>query len=116
MANKYGLNYNLEWIVDPSQKAAKGTRTAAPKYFYEEFTGVASGDVLFIFKLQTKGRFLGLDSLVGALGAGAVKAGGVTIAVGDLVDGTVAGGLDITLTADGTTAAAPKLVAKFLMD
>lgn len=121
MADVYGSNYEKEWILDPSEQAAKGSRNAHLKYQLEDFSGVAAADKLYICKIQHFSVFLGLESLVGALGAGAVEAidkdGNATaIAVGDEVDGQIEGGLDIVLTADGATSATLKLVAKFLMD
>ena len=85
------------------------------------FSGVAAADKLYICKIQHFSVFLGLEALVGTLGAGAVEAidkdGNATVlAVGDEVDGQIEGGLDIVLTADGATSASVKLLAKFLMD
>ena len=121
MANKYGVNYTKEFIQEPSEKAAKATRNAPIKCNFEEVTGVASGDEVFLCKLNHKAIFLGLESIVGALGAGDVKivdkAGNETvIAKGDLVNGQVEGGVSVVLVADGTTAASLKVLVKFLMD
>lgn len=121
MANLYGVNYEKEWVLDPAEQAAKGTRNASMRIQLEEVDGIAAADVLYLHRLQNKATFLGLESLVGALGAGAVKAidkdGNETVlAVGDEVDGQVDGGLDIVLVADGATAATIKVLVKFLMD
>lgn len=121
MADVYGVNYEKEWVNDPAEQAAKGTRNAHIKNQYEELSGVAAADVLYLCKLQEKARFLGLEALNCALGAGDVKAidkdGNETVlAAGDEVDGQVEGGLDIVLVADGATDAALKLLVRFLKD
>lgn len=121
MANVYGVNYQKEWRNEPSQKAAKGVRNAAIKANYEEFTGVASADVLYICKFHTNVKFLGLEGVTGTIGAGAVKVispdgSEVTLAKGDTINGQVEGGVDLVLVADGTTSAALKVLAKFLAD
>lgn len=121
MANKLGTNYTLEWATEPQLKAAKATRNAAVKGSLDSFTGVAAADVLFICKLQQNGIFLGLEEVVGTLGAGAVKAidkagNETTIVKGDVVNGQKDGGLDIVLVADAGTSAAVTILAKFLMD
>lgn len=121
MANIYSSEYTQEFLTEPSQQAPKGTQNAPIKCFLGSATTVASADVVYLCKLQHKAVFLGLESVVGALGAGAVQAidnkGTVTaIAKGDEVNGQVEGGVSICLVADGTTAATLKVLVKFLMD
>lgn len=121
MANVYGENYTKEWINDPAEQADKGTSNVTLKGFYEEITGIADTDSVFICKIQHRVRFLELESIVGALGAGALrvidKDGNATaVAAGDLIDGAIEGGLDLVLTADGTTAATLKVFVRLLQD
>ena len=118
MANKYDAGYTKEWINDPAEQADAGTQKNKITATLAEFPVVASADVLYIEKLQHKGYFLGLESLVGALGAGAVQAidkdANVTVlAKGDIVNGQIEGGLNIVLVADGASAAAIKLLCKW---
>lgn len=121
MATVYGENYQKEWIDDPARQAEKGSRNARTINQYEEASGIVSGDEVVLCKIQYRARFLGVESLVGALGAGGVAAvdkdgNSTALAAGDLLDGHIDGGLDIVLTADGATAAAIKVLVKFLMD
>ena len=121
MADIYGSNYEKEWVLDPSEQAAKGSRNAHIKCQLEEASGIAAADEVYLHKLQNKAVFLGLEDLVGASGAGGLTAvdkdgNSVAIAVGDELDGQIDGGLDIILTADGATSASIKVLLKFLMD
>jgi hypothetical protein len=122
MASKYGSNYTLEWINDPSEQAERGSSNASVQGFYDEVAAVADGDDVFLCKIQHVMRFLGLESIVGDLGAGDVKIvdkdGNETVVVaGDLIDpALVEGGYDLVLEADADTDAALKFYAKFLMD
>ncbi len=121
MANNYGLNYNKEWILDPSEQADKGTRNVCPKLNLEEFSAVVAADKLFICKIQHICTLIKVEALVGLLGAGSLeiidKDGNATgVAVGDVIDGAIEGGYDLVLTADGATSAALKVLVTFLMD
>ena len=102
MANVYGANYEKEWIKDPSEQADKGTRNACYRVNFEEFTGAAAADKLFICKIQHIVRFVKIESLVGVLGSGSLeivdKDGNATaVVVGDLIDGAIEGGYDLIL-------------------
>jgi hypothetical protein len=121
MADLYGSNYNKEWIADPSEAADKGSQNAKINCFLDEVTGIAATDKLYLCKIQTLATFLGLEALVGTIGAGALEAidkdGNATaINTGDLLDGGIEGGLDIVLTADGATSATLKVLVKTLKD
>ena len=121
MADIFGSNYEKEWVLDPAEQAVKGSRNAHIKCQLEEASGIAAADVIYLHKLQNKAVFLGIDSLVGALGAGGLSAidkdgNSSAVAVGDELDGQIEGGLDIVLTADGATAASIKVLLKYLMD
>jgi len=74
MAVINGSNYEKEWVLDPSEQADKGTRASYVRSYYDQFTGVAAADELYILKLQNDARFKGIEALVGALGAGALEA------------------------------------------
>jgi len=121
MANIYGDNYAKEWISDPSEQADKASRNACVKSFYEEASGISAADEIFICKIQHLVRFISLEAVVGALGAGALNvvdnAGNSTaVTAGDLIDGQIEGGLDLILTADGATSAALSALVKVLLD
>jgi len=121
MALKYGVNFEKECILDPSEQADKGTQNAHIKCVYDEASSVANGDEVVLFKLQHYARFVSIQALDGALGAGDLKAvdkdGNETvIAAGDLINGQIEGGLNIVLEADALTSASLKVLIQFLMD
>lgn len=120
MAIVNGVSYQKEWVNDPSEQADKGTTNARTVNVYEEASGIASGDVVKLYKLQHGARFIGVEALVGTLGASlrATDKNGASVALvaGDFVDGQVEGGLDIELLAAGPTSASLKVLIKFLMD
>jgi len=121
MADIFGSNYQLEWVNDPAEQAAKGSRNAHIKCQLDDASGIAAADVVYLHKLQNKAVFLGSEALVGTLGAGGFEAidqdgNSTPIAVGDELDGQVEGGLDIVLIADGATSASVKVLLKYLMD
>lgn len=121
MADVYGVNYEKEWINDPAEQAAKGTRNAHIKHQLESASGIGAADKVYLCRLQADAVYLGVEALVGTLGAGGVEAidqdgNATTLTIGDEVNGQVEGGLDIVLTADGATSATIKVLVKFLMD
>jgi hypothetical protein len=121
MAIINGSNYEKEWVLDPAEQADKGTRASYVRSYYDDFTGVAAADELYICRLQNDARLVSIESLSGTLGAGALNAidkdGNATpIVAGDLVNGQVEGGLDIVLTADGATSADLDILVRWLMD
>jgi len=42
MAVIYGVNYEKEWVKDPAEQAAKGTRNAHIKCQLEEVVGIST--------------------------------------------------------------------------
>jgi len=121
MAVIYGVNYEKEWVKDPAEQAAKGTRNAHIKCQLEEVVGISAADEVYLCKLQVDATYLGSEDLVGASGAGGISAidkdgNSVAVAVGDVLNGQIEGGLDIVLLADGATSASVKVLLKFLMD
>lgn len=122
MADIYGVNYEKEWVLDPSEQAAKGTRNAHLKCQLEEASGISAGDDVYLCKIQADAILVEVSEIAGAaLGAGGLKVkdkdGNETVVVaGDSINGQVDGGLDLILVADGATAASLKVLVKLLMD